>query len=189
MPHKDQKYIIALQNNNEALIKEIKTNCFGSLKKHVLKNSGNLSDAEDLFQTSLTIVWETVRKKEVEMSTNFCGYFYGFYSKIWLNILRERGKMPSEEIKDIKVEEVENELSLEDRRLIVFNECLNKLSESCQKLYKLQFAGKSAKQIVQLMNISNANAVFQRKFDCNKRLKKIIEEHPDFDTLQFNINT
>lgn len=184
--HPDQKYIDGIRNNDSILIKEIHKKFYPVLKNFILKNSGTINDAKDLFQEALTIIWENVNSENVVLQIPFGAYFYRIYRNKWLSSKRYKGRNNLE----FSVKEYEDSFSeyvdgknLKERRLNVLHECFKKLSEDCQKMLNLESEGKKASEIQEILNKPSKNSVFQTRFRCRVQLKKLIEAHPDFDNL------
>jgi len=76
MPHADQKYI-------DALIK-------GDCKKFVLKNSGSVGDATDVFQETLIAVLSKVKTKPFVLTVPLGAYLYRVYKNKWIDELRKK---------------------------------------------------------------------------------------------------
>jgi len=91
-PHEDQKYIEALLNNNSILIEEIYKKWGPDVKKFVLKNSGSVEEANDLFQESLEIVLHKARADDFVLSVPFGGFLYFVYRNNWFNKLKRKKK-------------------------------------------------------------------------------------------------
>ncbi len=194
--HPDQKYIEALKHNDNVLIKEIYQQWYGDVVQFVLQNSGTKDQAKNLFQETLTSLWEKVKSNNVELTSSFGAYFYPVYRFKWLNYLnrdKERKNIDtSTEINDVPkyTEAVEDYFNMDtenikERRLHVFDDCFKKLSEDCQKMLNLKFEGKKAEEIRKIMDRHSTNAVFVAMHGCRIKLKKLIEAHPEFNTLNF----
>lgn len=196
MPHPDQKYIEALRSNDNILIDEIYQNCYPDIEKFVLKNSGTIDQAKNIFQEALIALWEKVKTKKVELTVPFCAYFYSICRFKWLNFLN-RDKVRNNTNSAVEISDVEKyvdsvidyfaegEESMNERRFIVFTECFKYLSEDCQRMFKLKFEGKKAKEIAEITGRASSNAVFVAMLSCRKKLKTFIETHQDFNTLGF----
>jgi len=194
MLHPDQKYIDALRNNDNFLIQEIYQKWFADVEIFVIKNKGTKDQAKALFQEALITLWEKVTTTKIELTVPFGAYFYKIYRFKWLNYLcrdKERKHINSSiEINDVeKYTDVvfgyfDNDIdTIKERRLQVFNECFKKLDEGHQKILSLKFEGKKAEEIKKITGKPSSNSVYAAMHGCRKRLKKIIEKHPEFKTL------
>lgn len=196
--HPDQKYIEALRENDNVLIEDIYEKYYVDVEKLVLNNSGTKDQAKNLFQEALITLWESVKTTDVKLTKPFGAYFYPFYRFKWLNYLsrdKERNNIDSSgDIQDLEkyINEVidyfnEDMENIKERRLQVFYECFKKLGEDCQKMLNLKFEGKKADEIKKMMGKPSSNSVYVAMNGCRKQLKKLIEAHPDFSTLQMQV--
>lgn len=190
LPHKDQRFIEGLKQNDRLIIEETKTKYYVKLEQFVLKNSGNKSDANDLFQDALIAVWEKVKTKDVILTVPFGGYFYRVYRNMWYNILRNRNGKNKPKLEDLEeykhiITDYEEENDKE-KILTLLEECWKNLGSDCKKILKLKYDdGMKAKEIMKELNKPSTNSVHQAMFICKKELKKCMELHPDFDKLDF----
>jgi len=88
MPHKDQKYIKALCNNDAALIDEIYLKCAANCKTFVKKNSGSEIEAADVFQEAIIEVY--LKCKKIILSASICAYLGTIYRRKWINKLNRQ---------------------------------------------------------------------------------------------------
>jgi len=88
MPHKDQKYIKALCNNDAALIDEIYHKCAANCEKFIKKNSGSETDAADVFQEAIVEVY--LKCKDLILTVPICAYLSTIYKRKWINKLNRQ---------------------------------------------------------------------------------------------------
>jgi len=183
MPHKDQKYIKALCNNDAVLIEEIYQKCSANCETFVKKNSGSEIDAADVFQEAIIEVY--LKCEEIILSASICAYLGTIYRRKWINKLN-RQKNFVRILKDIGyIGETSNTVELEsvDAKMeTIVNECFKKLSRKCQDVLNLYINDMTGQEIADKLDIKRNN-VFKQKFDCLDRLKTFCEQHPDFKDL------
>jgi len=180
-PHKDQRYIKAMRTNNDALIEEAYKLCITQLKSFVLKNSGNLSDAEDLHQEAfLKLCDKANNNPEFILYIPFCKFYRVIYSRKWLSILKKNGKELviksefDESIYETNAEQLAGELSDDEVKFNKLDEAFSKLDDRCKKLLNLKYPEElSAKEIAKQLNLTVSN-VNKSMSDCRGRLLKLI---------------
>jgi len=194
MPHPDQKYINALRNNDNILIREIYQKWYTDVEIFVLKNSGTKDQAKALFQEALTKLWEKATTTKIELTVPFGAYFYKIYRFKWLNYI-SRDKARKHIDSSIEINDVEKYAdvvmsyfnvdteNITEKRLQVFNECFKKLGENHQKILTLKFEGKKAEEIKKITGKPSSNSVYAAIHGCCGQLKKLIKKHPEFKTL------
>lgn len=181
MPHVDQKYIDALLNNNSLLIKEIYQKFAPQCKRFIEKNSGDAQKAMDIFQESLIYVYRRAKTDGIELSAPFGGYLYFVYRNKWLDELKKR-KIFNLRIEDIDLYIDDKATYLKELQFIIYKACFDKLKEACKEVLGARFLDLDSEAIADELNIK-PNAVDQRMFYCREKLKKCIEQHPDFKNL------
>lgn len=189
MPHIDQKYIDALMNEDVATIDEIYKKWGVECKRFVLNNSGNPQDADDLFQESLLTILKQAKSDNLELKVPFGGYLYFIYRNKWIDTLRKRKNY------QLRIQEIErytdkytskdiaDETVLADRKIKLFYACFQQLDEFCKSIIGGRLKKMSSKQLMELLKLPTANAVDFRMHKCRKELKKLIEQHPEFNEL------
>lgn len=182
-PHLDQKYIDAMRNNDELEIQKAYELCISQLKNFVLKNSGNISAAEDLHQDTFLKLYDKANNEpDFKLYVPFCGFYYFIYKRLWLNKLKKRGRQDVI-ISDLDLyknethaEQLVGELNGEEVLLDKLCEAFNLLGDRCKTLLKLNYKKNlSSKEIAAKLNMSVSN-VNKSMSDCRRRLKKLIDQ-------------
>lgn len=189
-PHKDQKYIEALLNNNSLLIEEIYQKWGPDVRKFVLKNNGSLEEANDLFQESLETLLDKAKTEKFVLTAPLGSFLYYVYRNKWYNKLKikKRKEVIIEDltryINETESKQIADELTLFEKRLEVFSACFKKLSEKCQNVLNGRYEnGMNSEEMMQFFKLPSISAVNKGMFDCRKTLKKYIMEHPQFKVL------
>lgn len=173
---------------NEALIKEIYNKFYPQCENFILRNSGTKEDAVDIFHDMMIPLVQRIQSGEFNFNVPVGSFLYTNFKRKWLGHLIKKKRDIS--IKEYLTEKDEyldyNAEKLEKKRLEIeykiYEECFPKLSESCQEKLRLRFEGKSSKEISKKLNIP-VNTVDQKLYSCRLKLKRLIEEHPDFKKL------
>jgi len=182
MPHEDQKYINALLNNHSSLVNELYKKFAPQCKSFIKKNSGNAEDAMDIFQESLIYVTRKARTTGIQLTVPFGGYLYFVYRSKWLDELKKR-KIFNLRIEDINLYIDDKVTYLIELKFIIYKACFDKLDEACKEIFGSRFLKLDSKEIAEELEIE-PNAVDQRMYYCREKLKKCIEQHPDFENLK-----
>lgn len=191
MAHTDQKYIEALLQEDPVLIATIYKNWGAECKRFVLSNNGNTQDADDLFQESLLTILKQAKSKKIELKVPFGGYLYFIYRNKWIDTLRKQ-KNYLLRIQEIErytdkytSEQIANETEFGNKKMQLFYDCFQQLEDFCKTIIGGRLKKMTSKQLMDLLKLPTANAVNFRMHKCRKQLKKLIEQHPDFDELVF----
>jgi len=182
MQHEDQKYIDALLNNDMGLVSEIYRKFAPQCKSFIIKNSGNAEDAKDIFQESILYLFRRAKTEHIKLSVPFGGYLYFVYRNKWLDELKKR-KIFNLRIEDIDLYINDTTTYLKELKFIIYKTCYDKLKEACKEILGSRFLDLDSKEIAEELQIE-PNAVDQRMYYCREKLKKCIEQHPDFNNLK-----
>lgn len=189
MRHKDQKYIDGLVHENAAIITEIYEKYGLECRRYINKNGGNSEDATDVFQECLIKILKRAKSGNFELTVPFGGYIYYIYRNKWIDVLRKR---KSEHLiiqdskrytNDYNSKEMAQETEMHSRRTQMFKDCFEQLNEMCQKLIDSKLKKISSEKLMKFYKLPSINAVNNRRYMCRKKLKELIEQHPDFNKL------
>lgn len=181
MAHKDQKYIEALVNGDEQLIKEIYKKWALPCLKYVKKNNGNKADAEDVFQDALVAIVLKAKAKNLVLTVPFGAYLYRVYRNKWIDKLRER---PIEQLTNVVTERyIDMEMESKQLQYRIYKDCFDKLGKACKELLGARLIGKSGNQIAKELGLTRNN-VNQKMLVCREQLRKCCEGHSEFKNLQ-----
>jgi RNA polymerase sigma factor (sigma-70 family) len=186
MLHNDHKYIIALLQNNSRLIEDIYKRHSGEIKAMVLKNNGNETDAEDIFQEAL-IDLHRKALKGFELTCPLGGFLYLTCRNRWINELQRRKRNATVSY-GIKITNIEAETALvksqkteQQKKLVLL--MLNQLGENSRKLLMLSWSGHPLQKVADQLNISYAY-MRKRKSECMDKLKILVRNADDYAAIQ-----
>ncbi|MCB0650578.1 MAG: sigma-70 family RNA polymerase sigma factor [Saprospiraceae bacterium] len=188
--HEDQRYVTALLENDHRLIREIYTRFSGSVKSIVIRNSGNVHDAEDLFNELLMEICALARKGKFLLTCPFDAFIKMMAYRRWVNKLNKpSGKMVTfsdmqgyDEVADVEVNETSEAFDLVARKEALFKEKLAELSEGCREVLKLSWTVKPMEKVAEMLNVTYAY-LRKRKSVCMKKLTELVRESPEYQLL------
>lgn len=170
---------------NDINYKAIYTSCFPMIRNMVLKNSGTLEDAKDIFQEIIIILYQKSGKDDFKLSVNTCTYLYSIARNKWLHHLRHY-KNHSEIDDNIRFSDADpladdDEIHQKQR---LFLKHFNSIGERCQHILRLFFEGMPGEKIAEEMNFSSYEYYRVAKNRCTETLKKMIHQDPVFKELK-----
>lgn len=188
--HEDQRYITALLNNDHKGIRAIYTNFSSGIKSLVLKNSGNLQDAEDLFNELLMEICEKARKGSFVLTCPFDAFIKMMAYRRWVNKLNKTSrKMVTisdmqgyDTVADEDVNAKTEALDRLSQKEALFQEKLKDLSEGCQKVLKLSWTVKPMEKVAKMLDVTYAY-LRKRKSVCMKKLVTLVQESEKYKNL------
>ena len=175
---------------NTLAIKDFKSNnncAFGILyeryfiltKKFVLNNSGNSSDAEDVFQDAMMILFVKLSDENFKTYTCLSNYVMGITKNLWLKKLKNRKffvEFPDEYYKTNHEEidiAIENERDFMDKIV----DYIQKISTHCQNLISdIYFKNKNIEEIREKYNYTSQHNAQNQKYKCVAQIKKAREK-------------
>lgn len=160
---------------NETLTHIYKAN-YAVISRFIQRNNGSESDAKDIFQDSLIVLFENVKHKELNLTCSISTYLYSISRNLWLKRLKAK-KI------SIRVEDVQDFISLPDEVLPHQSPELNTLlmgifshlTSKCREILTFfYYEDLSMKEIGKLTGYKSEQAVKNKKFKCMKELMSII---------------
>lgn len=171
-----------LQAGERHALKQVYKECWPMVAGFVRQNNGDKTDAEELFQEAILVLYEKTRNPDFQLTCSIKTYLYAVCRNRWLNQLRNSAKTtPIDE----EAEAVADEFLQEKERVPLdqdLTQALDKLGEPCrQVLLGYYFEKLSLEQLAIRLGYASANVVKQRKFKCLERMKKM------FLTKEYNL--
>jgi RNA polymerase sigma factor (sigma-70 family) len=169
---------------NREVVDNIYQECFPSVKHMVISNSGNIVDAEDIFQDAMTLLLEKARKNKLELTCSIKTYLYSVCYNMWLKQLNRKTKevkfaqdfdMPDESDQDHKIHT--------EKIYDLYWQNFDKLNPEYQKILNMYLSKYSMKEITIEMGYANENYAKVKKYMCKELLKKNIFNDPAYKEL------
>ncbi|WP_420552651.1 RNA polymerase sigma factor [Tenacibaculum aiptasiae] len=179
-------FLKALVKENKKAILTIYKNNLPKVKSFVMKNNGNIEDAEDIFQRALLQIAIRYKKEQFCITTSFDAYLFTICKNLWRRELnKHKNKVTNSEVVELANEERENSLALvEQKRQELFIEKMKEISENCRKILFMFFAKTSYAEIVSATEYNSETVVRQRVFKCKKKLTEIIKADKRYNSLR-----
>lgn len=191
-PHPDHAYILALLNDDNEKIQQIYKNYSNLVTSYVLKNSGTVDEAKDLFQEALISLYQKGLDGFV-LTCAFKPYFLGICRFKWLDKLKASKKQVEKEnvvsgvtnsinegLDSTHLDEIVFHLAQENRFDLYREHFLN-LGNTCQEIVGLSLVenettGKpnSLKEIAEALSL-NYSYVRREKNNCVQQLINAIQ--------------
>ena len=187
--HPDQKYIVALRENNPVVIEEIYRQYSAETLRFISRNNGTAKDAQDIFQEALITIFEQAQRDQFVLQCPFSAYLYVIVRRKWLNQLKKRSRS-GVTIQDLETytdmtdaEAFYDEKEYLQRKDRLFWEKFSALGERCQQLLRLSWKGERMDEVARQMEVSYAYAR-KKKSECISRLKQLITTSVEFTHLK-----
>lgn len=183
----DKAIVEAIQQGNSRVLRELAVH-FPSVKSWVIKNSGSVEDAEDVFAEAQIVFYQRVlnNKFVYQGEGKIGGFLFETSRKLWLKTLEKRRRMPthSEYVVQEEVDDpFENQL-VEHEIQQKIDQALSTMGEACAQILKYFIFDKlNMLTIARLLGYKDEKVVKVRKRQCISTLRKSLTED---DLAQLN---
>lgn len=174
--YSEEALLAGIMAGNESIMEYVYKQYYPMIVHFVRSNNGNESDAEDLYQEGLLVVFQKIRNGEnIQYLKTFV---YSVCRLKWLDRLRHRKRRAEKLVDNHDFIEV-NEYSLE-QELVPYEEllqqALNELDEICrQLLLSFYFEKLSMEDIAARFGYNQANTAKSKKNKCMERIREKVK--------------
>ena len=81
-------WVTGLRRNDAATVRALYQKHFPAIKQCVLQNNGTASDAQDVFQEAVTVLWMSVKEGRLVPDADPGGFLYRVAKNKWLDVVR-----------------------------------------------------------------------------------------------------
>ncbi|MFD2563216.1 RNA polymerase sigma factor [Aquimarina rubra] len=186
--NEERRILEGIAAGNTQVIKAFYKKNYNYIKGFVLQNSGDDTDAEDVFQDALIVIYEKLKSGSLDMNKNVSirTYLYAVCKNLWRSRLRKKKRL----IVDSEIIEADEgfEMSIAEEienkeREHLYRKYFLTLSNTCKDLLNLVFKGNSMKDIAAITGYSEGYTR-KKKFECKKALLERIEKDPIYKELK-----
>ena len=149
--------------------------CFPWVKSYVFNNSGDMQEAQDLFQDTITVVYHNILEKKFRGDSPLESYIYSISKNLWLIKLRKKKRIINvfDDPSGIN-NEVHQEINID-----LVNYILEQLNEGCRSILRsFYFESETMEEIAKKIGLGSAQAAKTKKLRC---MKKLMEHVKSFD--------
>jgi RNA polymerase sigma factor (sigma-70 family) len=187
-PHEDQFYIDGLANNDSRIIDSIYKKFVPKVKSHIITNSGNIDDANDVVQETLITLFNQAKTSGLILTCPFDAYFFLLCKRKWINELNKKHNkevtLQDEFVSiDKSMQDMIYQTETFDEKKSLFDEMFQKLGNKCKELLSLSFNIKSLEEVAQKLNVTYAY-VRKKKSICTGELTQLIQQSAGYQTIK-----
>jgi len=174
----DQQLIGRIRKNDRTVLAEIFTRYERLVIGYVRSHGGDETDAEDMLQEAIIVVWQRVCSGDFELTSKLGTYLLGIVKNKWSAELRKRSRIVEETTdgsRDGNPSVLETIIRDEKREMV--RKALDKLQPVCRELLLLfYFEGRNFQDIARVMGFAGADVAKSKKYQCKKALEAILRE-------------
>jgi RNA polymerase sigma factor (sigma-70 family) len=184
----DVEILDGLRKRDNRVLEYIYKNTFNAVKQLVVHNAGSDSDAEDIFQEALIVIFKKLKEEpDFKLTSAFSTYIYSISRLMWLKHLRQIKKIDIDPLNRDMEERIEFEepLPVEDKdlRMAIYQRTLLRIPEDCQKILRLTAQDITSKEIARQLGFRSEGYVRKRRHFCKEYLVTKIKEDPDYQAM------
>jgi RNA polymerase sigma factor (sigma-70 family) len=173
----DEQFIDGLRSGNNEVLAALYKKYYNVVLKFIVNNSGTEEAAQDIYQETVIVLYETAQKPSFALHCQLQTFVYSIAKRLWLKQLKKNGKTflfkeeDENELADISSEFHEHEArDLEIERM---NKSLLQLGEPCATLIRDFYVRRmNMDEIADKFGYTNADNAKNQKYKCLQRLKK-----------------
>ncbi len=180
----EKELLEGIKNSDNNVLRYMYTLYFPMIRKLVINNSGNIIDAEDVFQDAVVIIYEKLLNDMLTLTCTLKTYMYGVCRNLWLQQLTKRKRTNF-----IDEDEIEKAITVTNDEIQDFNEeklfqlHYSRLNPTCKEILELYFNKVPYKEIAVKLSLTVSN-VKTSKFRCKEMLFRNIKNDPRYGVLQ-----
>lgn len=149
-------------------------------------NSGTIQDGEDMSVEAMVILDRNVREGKFRFESSLKSYVLSIAKFNWFNQLRKQKRVDYTDdniILDQKVEANPESGFINEEKKEILMKTMSQLGERCQKVLQLWMLNYSMNEIADQMDLSSEGMARKTKYQCFKKLKEMIRNHPELENL------
>jgi RNA polymerase sigma factor (sigma-70 family) len=186
-----EKLIEGIAHGDHEILSYIYKENFRIIKHLVTSNKGNVTDAKDIFQETMVIIYRKIRENNLEITSSLNTFIYAVARILWLKeLVLRRKNLEIYDTEDNFISKVPNIVDLieKNERLKLFREKFEDLSEDCKKVIRMFLNKVPVKDITHIMGYSSEQHTKNRHYRCKKSLISKIKSNGKFNELGYGNN-
>ena len=182
-PIENETIVQQLRKGDEKAIKMLYRLAYPECASYIKQNSGTTTDAEDIFQESVMVLFRKIKAPDFQLSSHIKTFLYAILKNLWRNELRKRTRSGLKLTIDDASEnpfplKAENEVALkqeEEKKHELIAQTLQSIEGNCREvLINFYFKKMSLKEIGAAMGFTEQYAK-KRRYTCMESLKKKVK--------------
>ena len=169
----DQQLVNAIKHGQQDAMIQIYKDNYPSVRAYVLKNNGRLEDVDDILQETCIVIWEKIKRDELELKAKIKTIAFAIARNLWLKRLNKNSRIQSIETTKTNSEKMSvNSDSMHALDLKIVGQLLDLLGDKCKAILSLfYYDGQDMQSIANILGYNNADTVKAKKHQCFKQLQ------------------
>ena len=167
----DAKLLSQLRNGDNASFDTLYQTCFPPIATYIIKNGGNRTEAEDVFQDTLFILLQKTKDPDFRLTSSIKTYLFSIARNQWLNHLRNNKIKTVINLETIEpIAEPGNTGNHHEEKL---SSWLSKITAYCQRILKAIFFYKEPMtSLMRKMGWRNKHTAANQRYKCLQQVRK-----------------
>ncbi len=153
---------------------------FGLVESMIVRNSGTKEDVADVFQDSLIVLFNNIRKNTFHQNSSLKTYLFAVSKNLWLMRLRKTKREVSLEDQHQAGQIQEDHLDtlvMDEKKKMLFD-LLQELGKDCRMILELFYFRKlKMLEIKTQLNLASEQVAKNKKSKCMKSLRSIAHQN------------
>ena len=165
-------WVFGLRRNDPATVRSLYTKHFPAVRQYVVQNSGRSSDAQDMFQEAITVLWLKVKEGQLVPDSDPGGFLFRVAKNKWLDHVRSAAQKHMKVVHDERTVEPLTDApdDIEDR-IVRLRGVYDKLDDKCRTvLDQFYFERKDLATIAAGMGVEE-ESIRTIKYRCMMKLR------------------
>ncbi len=181
---KDSKIIIEAirSGKNQEALKYLYKDPLNKIRSYILKNSGSLDDANDVFQDAIITLFHYVETGKYNEEYELEGFLYRVAKNKWIDLARKKQKIINTELIGFDFGDDSDYLldMIKEEKLNTFHKLFNQLEDNCKQILSyVMFEKKSMKEISVLMDFKDEKVAKNQNYRCKKYFSKLLFDNQE----------
>jgi RNA polymerase sigma factor (sigma-70 family) len=179
----DESILEGLKKRDREVIRYVYKEYYPTIKFLIITNSGSDTDAEDVFQDAMVIIYKKITDNKLILTSSFKTFLYSICRNLWLQRLDRKlfsyEFLENENLTDMQDSIVVEITEMENEKYRLFQQHFLRLSEDCKKILRLFMNKVPLREIAEIMGFKTEKYAKTRKFMCKEKLKNAIINDPN----------
>ena len=175
----DEALIRSLAIGDSKAINFIYKTNYPTIEKMVFKMNGSMEEAYDVFQDSMTILYEKAKANDLELSCKLNTYLTSIAKHIWMRKLSSKKRQSFTILHDdvdyqVAVEDDVSRFAEFEKNVSKLTACFEQIGEPCNSILKAFYVqNKSMNAIAEEFGYTNPENAKTQKYKCLNRIRKL----------------
>lgn len=174
-----EEIIDNLKVENNKAFKLLYKEYFGMVNRFVTNNSGQSSDAEDIFQDTMLVLVKKLRQDDFQLTASIKTYIMAIAKNLWFKRIRTTSRQVefTENYNNEFSEEIDNAIEQEKSYWDKLQNYMNRITEHCKSLiHGMFFKEKTIEQIQKEYGYATKHNAQNQKHKCIEQIRKIKDQ-------------